>query len=261
MKKIARELRKECLRLSYNCKDGNLQSVFSCIDIMWVLYDKIMNWSPKMAQNEARDYFLISKGQATLGLFAILQKKGFFSEDELEDIGTFHSKFSNQADYTKFQGGIENSAGSLGHGFPLATGIAYGKKIKNISSRVFVLVGDGELNEGSIWETCIFAAGKKLDNLCLIIDDNDSVSMMIDMGNIEKKLQSFGFRVAVIDGHNYNEIEETLNFSVEGGEPMAVLAKTKRGYGSATMMRDSIWFHKAPNEEELRLLMQEVDLF
>ena len=259
MEDIAKELRKECLLLCHVCQDGNLQSAFSCIDIMWVLYDKVMNWSPETAMDESRDYFLISKGQATLGLFTILQKKNFFFKEDFDDIGRFHSRFSNQVDYTKFQGGIENSAGSLGHGFPLAAGIAYGKKIKKLPSRVFVLAGDGELNEGSMWETCIFAAGKNLDNLCLIIDDNDSVSAMINMGSIEKKLESFGFRVATVNGHDYNELQNVLDFSAEGGCPMAVIAKTKRGFGSATLMSDSIWFHKAPNEEELKKMIQEVD--
>ena len=218
-----------------------------------------MNWSPELASDDNRDFFLISKGQATLALFPVLIKKGFFKEEELKGIGSFDSKFCIQADVTKFSGGVENSAGSLGHGLPMAVGIAMANKIKKSPSRVFVLTGDGEFCEGTMWESCIFAAGKKLDNLCVIIDDNDSVDAMIDMGNMKTKLESFGFEVYDVDGHDLCELEKVLSIRPRDSKPMAVIAKTVRGYGSPTMTARDIWFHKAPNIEELEMLTKEVD--
>ncbi len=264
MEQISKELRKDALYLSHRCQDGNLQSVFSCLDIVWTLYDKIMNWSPEMAEDDDRDFFIISKGQATLALYPVLIKKGFFDMDEVAgEIGQFNSRYCIQTDLTKFRGGIENNAGSLGHGLPFATGIAFANKIRNSSSYTYVLCGDGEFCEGTMWESCIFAAGKKLDNLCLIIDDNDSVGAMIDMSNMKERLESFGFDVCETNGHDMKELEKVFTGfrNEKNGKPKAVIAKTVRGYGSSTMTDHDIWFHKAPNEEELHMLMKEVDAF
>lgn len=263
MRNISKKLRKEALYLSHKCQDGNLQSVFSCLDIVWTLYDKIMNWTPETAQDEDRDIFIISKGQATLALYPVLIEKGMFSLEEIgSEIGQFHSRYCIQTDLTKFQGGIENNAGSLGHGLPFATGIAYANKIKKSPSKVFVLCGDGEFCEGTMWESCIFASAKKLDNLCLIIDDNNSVGAMVPMEDMRSKLDAFGFDVAVVDGHDMDALEACFrNLQQENGRPKAVIAKTIRGYGSKTMTEQDIWFHKAPNAEELELLSKEVDAF
>lgn len=259
MEQISKDLRKEILYLSYKCKDGNLQSAFSCVDTLWVLYSKIMNWSPEKAKDDDRDIFIISKGQATLALYPILVKKGMYSLDEIAtEIGEFDSKFCNQVDVPKFDGGIENSAGSLGHGLPFAVGIAMANKIKGIDSTTYVLCGDGEFTEGTMWESCILAATHKLDNLCVIIDDNDSVSAMVDMGNMRQKLEAFGFDVYEVDGHDLNAIEKCFRYE-KHAKPVGIIAHTVRGYGSKTMIENDIWFHKAPNEEELEMLQKEVD--
>lgn len=263
MDDILRKLRKEALYLSYKCQDGNLQSVFSCLDIVWTLYDEVMNWSPEKALDDNRDFFIISKGQATLALYPVLIEKGMFSIDEVGDeIGSFHSRYCIQTDLTKFNGGVENNAGSLGHGYPFAVGIALANKIKKSPSKVYVLVGDGEFCEGTMWEASILAAAKKLDNLCVIIDDNNSVGAMVDMGNMETKLKAFGFDVYSVNGHDMNALKRVFHQVQEhNGKPKAIIAKTVRGYGSKTMMEDDIWFHKAPNEEELKILYKEVDEF
>lgn len=263
MKELTKTLRKEALYLSHKCQDGNLQSVFSCLDVLWVLYDKVMNWSAKDPLNEDRDFFIVSKGQATLALFPILIEKGLFTMDEISSqIGQFDSRFCIQTDLTKFQGGVENNAGSLGHGLPFAVGIAYANKIKQSPSRVYVLCGDGEFCEGTMWESCIFASAKRLDNLCVIIDDNRSVGAMVDMGDMEKKMDSFGFEVVRVDGHDVDAVEKTLmQLQDSNGKPKVMIASTIRGYGSPTMMEHDIWFHKAPNEQELEKLLKEVDAF
>lgn len=264
MEKISKKLRKDALYLSHKCQDGNLQSVFSCLDIVWTLYDRIMNWSPDKAQDDNRDFFIISKGQATLALYPVLIEKGMFSLEEIaSEIGTFSSRYCIQTDLTKFQGGIENNAGSLGHGFPFAAGIAYANKIRKSPSQVYVLCGDGEFCEGTMWESCLFASAKKLDNLFVIIDDNDSVRAMLDMDDLNEKLNAFGFDTCEVNGHDLEETERVINClkEMKNGRPKAVIAKTIRGYGSKTMTEHDIWFHKAPNEEELAVLQKEVEGF
>lgn len=263
MKDISKKLRKNSLYLSYKCQDGNLQSVFSCLDIVWTLYDRVMNWSPERAMDDDRDFFIISKGQATLALYPVLIEKGMFDLEEIAgEIGTFHSRYCIQTDLTKFQGGVENNAGSLGHGMPFAVGIAAANKIKRSPSQTYVLAGDGEFCEGSMWEACIFASAKNLDNLCVVVDDNDSVGTMVDFGSMSDKLRAFGFDVFEVDGHDMDALERVFrSLDHNNGRPKAVIAKTVRGYGSKTMTDHDIWFHKAPNAEELEMLMREVDEF
>lgn len=263
MEEISKKLRKNALYLSHKCKDGNLQSVFSCMDILWVLYDKIMNWSVEKALADDRDFFIISKGQATLSLYPVLIEKGMFNLEEIaKEIGQFNSRYCIQTDLTKFNGGIENNAGSLGHGLPFAVGIAAANKIKGLSSQAYVLTGDGEFCEGTMWESLIFASSHKLDNLCIIVDDNNSVGAMVNMGSMTEKLKSFGFDVADVNGHDMAELETAFRtFDRNNGRPKAMIAHTVRGYGSKTMTENDIWFHKAPNEEELSMLMSEVDSF
>ena len=263
MEEISKKLRKNALILSNKCKDGNLQSVFSCMDILWVLYDKIMNWSVEKALADDRDFFIISKGQATLALYPVLIEKRMFALEEISaEIGQFDSRYCIQTDLTKFAGGIENNAGSLGHGLPFAVGIAAANKIKGLGSQTFVLTGDGEFCEGTMWESLIFASTHKLDNLCVIVDDNDSVGTMVDMKNLGERIRSFGFDVAECNGHDMSDLENSFrSFDRTNGKPKALIAHTVRGYGSKTMTENDIWFHKAPNDEELRNLMSEVDAF
>lgn len=264
MDNISKKLRKEALFLSHKCQDGNLQSVFSCLDIVWILYDKVMNWEAMRAEDPDRDFFIISKGQATLALYPVLIEKGLFDMDAVSDeIGAFHSRYCIQTDLTKFNGGIENNAGSLGHGFPFAVGIANANKIKKSPSQVYALCGDGEFCEGTMWEACIMASTHQLDNLCVIIDDNDSAGAMVNMPNMQQRLETFGFDTKVVNGHDPQEMEEVFLQlrNMKNKRPKAVIAKTVRGYGSDTMMQHDIWFHKAPNEEELEMLQKEVDSF
>ena len=261
MEDISKELRKDILLLSHKCKDGNLQSAFSCVDILWVLYSRIMNWSASDPLADDRDIFIISKGQATLALFPVLCRSGLFTMEEVSSqIGHFDARFCNQVDVTKFSGGIENSAGSLGHGLPFATGVAMANKIRGIDSTTYVLCGDGEFTEGTMWESCILAGTHKLDNLCVIIDDNDSVSAMVNMGSMKDKLEAFDFDVYEVDGHDLTAVENALKY-VRRSKPVAIIAHTFRGYGSKTMADNDIWFHKAPNADELEMLCREVDAF
>lgn len=239
--------------------DGNLQSVFSSLDIMWVLYDTIIHFDKELGKG--RDVLLLSKGQASLGLYLILAEKGILSTAEVESFCKFNSRFGMQIDRTKFsEAGLETSAGSLGHGLPMAVGMCIANKIQKSSEQVYVLVGDGEFNEGTMWESVILASHKNLDNLCIIIDDNNSIGNLIGLDNMNAKLSSFGFLVREVNGHNHNELKDAFN-QKHNGQPLAVIAKTMRGYGSKSMINDSKWFHRAPNKEELAKLIEEVDQF
>ncbi len=259
MEQVLREIRKTILKVSAQGKDGNLQSCFSSIEILWTLYDKFLPVSLAELQDDGRNRFVLSKGQSTLALMAVLAEKGLLEKSELDSFCNFDSRISMQADKTKFDGFVETSAGSLGHGLPMATGMALGKKIKKQDGRVFCLVGDGEMNEGTMWEALLFAASENLDNLTVIVDDNHSAGRMIDMGDLTKKFEAFGFAVSKVDGHDLVSLYAALSKSA--ASPQAVLAETKRGWGSATLLSDRSWFHRYPKGEELELLLREVDIF
>lgn len=257
--RILRELRKDMLRASHWGRDGNLQSAFSSLEILWALYSGILRLTPHTEWKQPHDRFILSKGQSNLALMTVLAQKGFLPKNELESFCKLNSRISMQADRTKFNGVIENSAGSLGHGFPIAVGMAWASRIKKTDERIYVLAGDGEMNEGTMWEAALFASSEKLDNLVLIIDDNNSIGRMLDMGSMQKKLESFGFSVQTVNGHDVEQLRCAL--TVCAGTPMAILAKTVRGYGSKTLMEDRSWFHRWPNEQELKTLCAEVDAF
>ena len=263
MYKSLKSLRTRLLEISNLGRDGNLQSCFSSLEILYALYHGAMNWSPENAISLERDYFVLSKGQSSLALSAVLEEKGLFKEDELNTFCKFGSRFSMQLDRMKFpEGGIENSAGSLGHGFPMAVGLANAMRIKDCKNRVYVLAGDGEMNEGTMWEACAFAGGHNLDNLTLIIDDNDSIGRMLDLSPLKAKLEAFGFSVSEVNGHDVEQLKNVLNECKNiAGKPQTVIAHTVRGYGSITLMGDNSWFHRSPNDEELEMLKKEVEVF
>ena len=257
MTEAAKELRKELLRTSALGRDGNLQSGFSSLEILWTLYDRVLRVTPGTAADPGRDRFVLSKGQSTEALLAVLARKGFLPQEELKTFCQYDSRIAMQADRTKLP--VEISAGSLGHGLPMAAGMAWAGRILGRKGRVFALVGDGEMNEGPMWEALLFAASEGLNRLTVIIDDNGSIGRLIDMGDMRAKLEAFGFETAVVDGHDEEALAEAL--SAEHARPLAVIAKTVRGYGSKTLMEDRSWFHRYPKEEELPALLAEVDAF
>ena len=257
MSEMTTALRKELLRTSNIGHDGNLQSGFSSMEILWTLYDRILHVTPETVQDPERDRFVLSKGQSTEALLTVLAQKGFISAEELQTFCQYDSRIAMQADRTKLP--VEISAGSLGHGLPMAVGMAWAGKIRDSHARVFALVGDGEMNEGTMWEAMFFAASEKLGNLTVIVDDNNSLSRMMDMGDLSAKLRAFGFEACTVDGHNEDALEQALKLQHE--KPLAVIAKTIRGYGSKTLMEDRSWFHRYPNDDELGILLAEVDAF
>lgn len=248
------------LRVSHLGQDGNLQSCFSSAEILWALYDGVLRLTPETVCQPIHDRFVLSKGQSNLALMTVLAYRGFLPLAELDTFCRYNSRISMQADRTKFGGVVETSAGSLGHGFPIAAGMAWAAKIKGSGEHVYVLAGDGEMNEGTMWEAALFAASEALDNLTLVIDDNNSIGRMLHMGDLAGKLEAFGFSVQCVDGHNVGALKDALMCKSEG-KPAAVLAKTVRGYGSKTLMGDRSWFHRWPKADELQILCEEVDAF
>jgi transketolase len=243
-----KEARKICLKLSNKAQDGNLQSAFSSMEIIWTLQNRIMN---------SEDILILSKGQSTLALYSVLVQNGTYFEEDFNTIGQYGSRYSIQADMSKHIQGISNSAGALGHGLPFACGRAMAKKVKKEPGRVFVLTGDGEFNEGTMWESCLIAERFKLDNLWIIVDDNQSH----DIPGLKEKFTAFDlFSQTVPEGNNPDYLKKIIDSIPHNWDKAkALIVRTQRGYGCPSMMTGPKWFHRAPNNEELVLLSKEVD--
>jgi transketolase len=249
-------LKKEILEVSSAAKEGHIPSAFSIMDILWVLYDKVLNIDPKNPRDPGRDIFILSKGQASLGLYAVLAEKGFLNRKTLNSFCKYNSLLGGHPDRNSVPG-VEASTGSLGHGMPIAVGVALGYKIANKKQKVFVLVGDGECNEGTIWESALLASDHKLDNLCCIVDYNHSTDRALLVGSLEDKFRSFGWKCISIDGHNHEDIEKALR-TKRHKQPLVVIANTIKGFGVKTMENNPAWHHRAPSPDELPDLVREL---
>ncbi|MCX6799974.1 MAG: transketolase [Candidatus Falkowbacteria bacterium] len=248
-------LKKKIIKICTNAKEGHIPSALSILDIVWVLYDKVLKINPKNSKDPNRDYFILSKGHASLALYVVLAEKGFFNSNELENFGKFNSILGGHPSRNKVPG-VEASTGSLGHGLPIAVGLALGLKIKKKDNRVFAIVGDGESNEGTIWESAFLASHHELSNLCCVIDHNHSTDRALSVGDLVLKFKSFGWNALVIDGHNQEEILKALSVRSKD-KPLAIIAETIKGKGFKMMENNPAWHHKFPNEEELKLLLEE----
>jgi transketolase len=249
-------LKREIVRTSARSREGHIPSAFSILDILWVLYQRVLHVDPANPRHDGRDRFILSKGHGSLALYAILADKGFFPIAELERFATFDSMLGGHPDCNKVPG-VEASTGSLGHGFPFALGIALGLSIQKKRNRVFVLIGDGECNEGTIWETAQLAAHHQLDNLTCVIDYNHSNDRALKLGDLAAKFASFGWASTVINGHDHEAIYGALTRN-EMARPRVVVAETIKGYGSKLMENNPAWHHKSPNEHELRTILEEL---
>ena len=234
-------------------KEGHIPSSLSILDIMYVLYDKVLDVDSIKDNKIDRDRFILSKGHASLGLYVILDHFGLLKDD----INTFcdvDSKLGGHPTDKIF--GVESSTGSLGHGLPIGVGLALAYKIKKYKNKVYVLVGDGEANEGTIWESTLLAKHHNLNNLCCIIDFNHSTDRAVDLGNLSNKFESFDWDVIEIDGHNHDEILKALTHS--STKPVCIIANTIKGKGIPMVENNAEWHHKFPNEEEYQQIMNEL---
>jgi transketolase len=249
-------IKKNILKVSYSANDGHLGSSFSIIDILFVLYDRVMNLTLDNINDEDRDYMVLSKGHASLAHASILEEKGFISKKQLMSFCSHDSILGGHLNRKKVPG-VEASTGSLGHGIPISVGIALASKIKRLSNRVFVVVGDGESNEGTFWESMLLGAQHNLDNLYCVVDYNRSNDRAIKLDPLEAKLKAFGWDVLVINGHSYDEIYDSLNYH-SSGKPVAIIAHTIKGHGIKEMEGNHAWHHRSPSKKELDRMIKEL---
>jgi transketolase len=262
LKNLISEIKIDILNISFIKKAHHIGSIFSCIDILVVLYFEIMNDVKKLKTSLSRDYFLLSKGHAALGLYTVLSKKKFFSKEFL--INNYLSnggKLGGHPD-TNHKLGIDFSSGSLGHSLSVGIGIAIAKKDNNRTGRVYVLVGDGELNEGMIWEAIMFASSKKLKNITLIVDYNNLQGIgysnsIITLDSLEDKFVAFGWVVSNINGHNIKNIINCFNKNYS--KPHVIIAKTIKGNGLKTYENKiNSHYFTIKNKSELEKFTKEI---
>ncbi len=251
-----KNIKKNMLRVSHSANEGHLGSSFSIIDILFVLYDRIMNLTLDNINDKDRDYMILSKGHASLAHAAILEEKGFISRKQLMSFCSHDSILGGHLNKQKVPG-VEASTGSLGHGIPISVGIALASKIKSLPNRIFVLVGDGESNEGTFWESMLLGVQHNLDNLYCIIDYNRSNDRALKLDPLEDKLKAFGWDVLVIDGHSHDEIYSSLSYR-SSGKPVAIIAHTIKGYGIKEMENNHAWHHRSPSKQELDRMIEEL---
>jgi transketolase len=253
---ICKEIRKDILRISKVSGHGHIPTCFSVVEILYAIYDSIKH-DPKNPSWEERDIFILSKGHAALGHYCVLAKFKYFDIERVNSFGAFGSDFGCHADRFKVPG-IEASTGSLGHGIGLAVGIALALKIKKSNRRVFVLIGDGEANEGSVWEAVMVAANLKLSNLTIIYDDNKSHSRGLQIYNAAAKFRAFDCEVSEVNGHDVNALKEEI--IKKANTVRVIVAETRKGYGCKTLVENHYeWHRKSPNDSEFEKLMMELD--
>ena len=251
LEKIANDIRKGIVKAVYSAGSGHPGGSLSCADILTVLYFNIMNIDPKDPYSMARDRFVLSKGHCSPAIYATLARRGFFAESDLSTFRKIDSPLQGHPDMNKVPG-VDMTSGSLGQGLSVACGMALGSKLDRAGCRVYCLLGDGEIDEGQVWEACLTASKYKLDNLCVIIDNNNlqidgTIEEVAGMKHIYDKFHAFGFEVITING---NDIHDILN--------AFKLAKNIKGKGVSFMENQASWHGKAPNEEEFNRAMEEL---
>ena len=266
LQKAAADIRIGAVTAVYNAKSGHPGGALSSADILACLYFDELNIDPKNPKWEGRDRFVLSKGHSCPGLYAALALKGFFPYEELKSFRHTGALLQGHPDM-KAISGVDMSAGSLGQGFSCAAGMALAGKLDNKDFRVYSLLGDGESQEGQVWEAIMFSAHYKLDNLCLIIDNNGlqidgAVKDVMNVMPYESKLEAFGWNVITVDGHSIEEILDALKKAKEvKGKPTAIVAKTVKGKGVSFMENQASWHGKAPNEEQYNQAMAELKAY
>ncbi|MBQ7504996.1 MAG: transketolase [Ruminococcus sp.] len=249
---------------TYHAKSGHPGGSLSAADIYTYLYFNEMNVKPEEPDWADRDRFVLSKGHCCPSLYAVLALKGYFDESELEKLRHVGAMLQGHPDM-KTTPGIDMSSGSLGQGVSAACGMAFAGKLDNKDYRVYTVLGDGECEEGQVWEAAMFAAHNKLDNLVIFVDQNGlqidgAVAEVCGIEPLDKKFESFGFEVEKIDGHSFEEIEKALNKAkTVKGKPFAILAKTVKGKGVSFMENEVGWHGKACNDEEFKIAKAELE--
>lgn len=255
-------LRRRMLQLIYDAGAGHTGGGLSCIDIVNALYNGVMRVSPETADDPTRDRYVQSKGHCVEALYAVLADRGYFPDGDLNTVCHYKSRYVGHP--TRKIRGIEMNTGALGHGLPICVGMALAAKMDGAPYRVFTLLGDGELAEGSNWEAALAGAHYKLDNLVAILDHNTlqitgHTRDVMSNEPLGDKWRSFGWDVRSIDGHNYTEITAALTMPQPEGRPLFVIANTVKGKGVSFMENVGKWHHGVPSEAELARAISELD--
>ena len=251
-----KEIRKEILKISSASGHGHVPSCFSVVEILYSVYDTIKH-DPKDPGWDGRDIFILSKGHAALAYYCVLAQSGYFGVEKVRSFGSFGSAFGCHPDRKKVPG-VEASTGSLGHGIGIAAGVALAFKVTDKKRRVFVLIGDGESNEGAVWEAAMVAADLGLSNLTVIYDDNRSQARGLQIKNPSEKFRAFGFDVSEVNGHSISELKKELG--KESAKPKAVIARTQKGFGCKTLVKEhQEWHRKSPDQKQLCGFLEELD--
>ena len=264
LKKTANEVRKGIVTAVHAAGAGHPGGSLSAADILTYLYFEEMNIDPKNPRMENRDRFVLSKGHVAPALYSVLANRGFFPVEELKTLRKLGSRLQGHPCMQETPG-VDMSSGSLGQGLSAAVGMALSAKLQNKDYRVYALLGDGEIQEGQIWEASMFAGHRKLDNLCIVVDNN---GLQID-GRIEDvcspypiadKFKAFNFNVIEIDGHDFKQIEDAFKTARKTkGMPTAIIAKTVKGKGVSFMENQAGWHGKAPNDEEYAIAIRDLE--
>ena len=265
LEKIANNVRMDILEEVYNAKSGHIGGAFSIADILTVLYFNEMNIDAKIPDSPDRDRLVLSKGHASAALYAVLAEKGYIDKEELKTFRNIDSNLQGHPDMNKVPG-VDMTTGSLGQGLSAANGMALSSKLDSRGYRVYCILGDGELQEGQVWEAAMTAEKYQLDNLCVIVDANelqltDSTMNVkeINYNDIEQKFRAFEFQTVVIDGHNIESIIRALTIAeMTKGKPTAIICKTIKGKGVSFMENQVDWHGKAPNDEEYEMAVKEL---
>ena len=258
-KKLNVDLRKLIMEMVFRSSEGHIPSSFSIIDIIEHIYSKVLCYDKNQLLANDRDIFVLSKGHGAAALYAVLYKEGVLSSEDLLNYSTRKGILGGHPDATKVPG-AEASTGSLGHGFPMATGMALGKKIKGYSGRVFALLGDGECNEGTIWEAALVGAKRELGNLIAIVDLNGSAKQILPVDPLADKWAAFGWETYEVNGHDAQDLERiftqvTLSTS---NRPKAIVAHTVKGKGVSFVEGHGVWHHKIPSKIEMEQMLEEL---
>lgn len=258
MKLECKQIRQDILKVSHVSGHGHIPSCFSVVEILYAIYH-FMRHDPKNPKWDERDIFILSKGHAALAQYCTLAFFGYFSVEKVYSFGGFQSDFGCHADRFRIPG-IEASTGSLGHGIGIAVGMALGLKLKGSDRMVYSLIGDGESNEGTVWEAIQVADGLNLSNLTIIYDNNMSHARGLQVKVPDKKLEAFGCNVHVVDGHDVSLLEEA--FSTKSNGVKAIVANTVKGCGCPTLAGNHYeWHRRSPSDVVLTTLLEELDAF
>ena len=262
--KTANEIRKGIVTALHSAKAGHPGGSLSATEIFTYLYFEEMNVDPKDPKKVDRDRFVLSKGHTAPGLYSTLAQKGFFPKEDLVTLRHTGSYLQGHPDM-KHIPGVDMSSGSLGQGISAAVGMAIAGKLDNADYRVYTLLGDGEIQEGQVWEASMLAAHKKLDNLVVIVDNNNlqidgAITEVNSPYPIDKKFEAFNFHVINIDGNDFDQIDAAFKEAkTVKGQPTAIIAKTVKGKGVSFMENQVGWHGKAPNDEEYKIAMEELE--